>query len=74
MLFRKKGRLRRDTNKNLLILLEQLKQEWMKNKQLVEKSVEPSDELLHYVKVSEVKYFYLVREVRKRNISITGIK
>lgn len=70
MFFRRKGKLRRDTNQKLWDSLNELKEEWMRNKELVEKSIEPSVELLNDLKVSEAKYFYLVREAKIRHLTV----
>ncbi|WP_102348021.1 YaaL family protein [Bacillus sp. Marseille-P3661] len=66
MFFRRKGRLNKTIENNLWELITNLKDEWMRNKTLVEKAVEPSEELLYYYKLAEVKYFYMVREAKIR--------
>lgn len=70
MFFRRKGKLRRDTDQKLWDSLNELKEEWMRNKVLVEKSIEPSVELLNDLKISEAKYFYLVREAKIRHLTV----
>jgi hypothetical protein len=47
-----------------------MKDEWGRQKQLVDKSVEPSPEILYQLKVAQSKYFFLLREAKKRNITI----
>lgn len=69
MFFRRKGKLRRETDQKLWNSLNELKDEWMRNKVLVEKSIDPSVYLLNELKISEAKYFYLVREAKFRNLS-----
>ncbi|WP_017756823.1 YaaL family protein [Calidifontibacillus oryziterrae] len=69
MIFHKKGRLKKVTDRKLWDSLTQLKEEWMNNKTIIEKSVEPSDELLLHLKVSEVKYFYLLKEAKIRKLT-----
>ncbi|KZZ83212.1 YaaL family protein [Bacillus sp. SJS] len=71
MLFKRKGRLRQDFNQQLIDLLMKNKSEWNRQKQLVEKSVEPSEEVLFDLKVAESKYFFLLREAKQRKIRIT---
>ncbi|WP_338779237.1 YaaL family protein [Metabacillus sp. FJAT-52054] len=71
MLFKRKGRLRQDFNQQLINLLMKNKSEWNRQKQLVEKSVEPSEEVLFDLKVAESKYFFLLREAKQRKIRIT---
>ncbi|MGD6819151.1 YaaL family protein [Metabacillus sp. 84] len=68
MLFKRKGRLRQDFNQQLIELLMKNKSEWNRQKQLVEKSVEPSEEVLFELKVAESKYFFLLREAKNRKI------
>lgn len=68
-MFRKKGRLRKDMNDSLTTLMDRLKNEWLKQKRVVESSIEPSPEVLHQLKLSEAKYFFLLREARYKNIN-----
>jgi len=70
MLFRKKDKLKKEFDQNLLNQLELLKAEWMRQKSLIEKSIDPSDEVLNELKVVESKYFFLIREAKNRKISI----
>jgi hypothetical protein len=69
MFFRRKGKLRRETDQKLWNSLNELKEEWMRNKLLIEKSIDPSVHLLNDLKTSEAKYFYLIREAKVRNLS-----
>lgn len=69
MFFRRKGKLRRETDQKLWDALNTLKEDWMRNKLLVEKSIDPSVDLLNDLKTSEAKYFYLVREAKVRHLS-----
>lgn len=68
MLFKKKGWLRNEFNEKLLSQLETTKQEWMRQKNLIEKSVEPSDDVLNELKVAETKYFFLLKEAKNRKV------
>ncbi|MEH7234526.1 YaaL family protein [Bacillus sp. JJ1562] len=68
MLFKKKGKLRREFNQELFSQLEIAKKEWMRQKSLIEKSVEPSDDILNELKVAETKYFFLLREAKRRKV------
>ncbi|HCX5354367.1 TPA: YaaL family protein, partial [Escherichia coli] len=70
MLFRRKGWLRNQYDQQLLQDLLTMKQEWNRQKQLVEKSVEPSSQVLYELKLAEVKYFFLLKEAKQRNIKI----
>lgn len=69
MFFRRKGKLRRETDQKLWDSLNTLKEDWMRNKLLVEKSIDPSVDLLNDLKTSEAKYFYLIREAKVRRLS-----
>lgn len=42
---------------------------WEK-KQLIEKSVEPSDKVIFDLKIAEAKYLFLLREAKKRKVTI----
>ncbi|MEH7383756.1 YaaL family protein [Bacillus sp. JJ1533] len=68
MLLKKKGKLRKEFNQQLFSQLEIAKKEWMRQKSLIEKSVEPSDDILNELKVAETKYFFLLREAKRRKI------
>ena len=70
MFFQRKGRLRKDFDDKLLDQLHHLRNEWMNQKALVEKSLDPSEEILCDSRLAEVKYFFLLREAKSRNISI----
>lgn len=68
MLFKKKGKLRKEFNQELITQLEIAKRDWMRQKNLIEKSVEPSDDILKELKVAETKYFFLLREAKRRKV------
>ncbi|NSL52322.1 YaaL family protein [Calidifontibacillus erzurumensis] len=69
MFFRRKGKLKKETDQKLWESLNQLKEEWMRNKILVEKSIDPNVKLINDLKITEAKYFYLVREAKIRNLT-----
>ncbi|KOR81277.1 hypothetical protein AM232_24740 [Bacillus sp. FJAT-21352] len=70
MFFRKKKKLRNEFNDSLIEELEQLKWNWHNQKALLEKSVDPSEEVIAQTRLAEVKYFYLFREVKRRNVRL----
>jgi hypothetical protein len=70
MFFRRKGWLRNNHDEKLIDQLESLKEHWMVQKNIIEKSVEPSDEVLYELKLAESKYFFLLREAKTRGIFI----
>lgn len=70
MLFRKKGWLRKEFDDQLLEKVNELRDTWNNQRQLLEKSFDPSAEAISQEKVAEAKYFFLFKEVRKRKIII----
>ncbi|MED3826086.1 YaaL family protein, partial [Priestia flexa] len=50
--------------------LQHYRDEWMDKKQLIEKSVEPSEKVIFDLKIAEAKYLFLLREAKKRKASI----
>jgi hypothetical protein len=70
MFGKKKGALRKEMNESLLDLLYQCKTEWMTKKKVIDASIDPSDEVLHQLKLAEAKYFCLLKEVRMRKQSM----
>ncbi|MED3575574.1 YaaL family protein [Cytobacillus praedii] len=70
MLFRKKGWLRKEFDSQLLEKVNELKNSWSGQRQLLEKSFDPSAEAISQAKIAEAKYFFLFKEVRKRKITI----
>lgn len=70
MLFRKKQRLRREYNERLLALMALLNEDWSKQKVIVEKGYEHSDEVIQQYKLAEARYFFLIREAKLRKVSL----
>ncbi|MBD1383479.1 YaaL family protein [Metabacillus arenae] len=70
MFFRRKGWLRKEFDDQLVEELIDQKNEWNRQKQLLENSLEPSQEVLYELKVAEAKYFFYLREAKKRTITI----
>jgi hypothetical protein len=66
--FSRKGRLRNEANERLLNSIETIRTEWLTKKDLIENSVEPSEQVLYEVKLAKAKYFFLLREAKIRNI------
>lgn len=56
--FLRKKTLRREFDEKLVEQLFKQKEEWNRQKKLVEKSLEPSAEVLYELKVAEAKYFF----------------
>jgi Protein of unknown function (DUF2508) len=70
MFFRRKGWLRKEFDEKLLSQLTEYKEQWQKQKQLLEKSFDPSEEAICQTKISEAKYIFLLREAKQRNVSL----
>ncbi|QFT87095.1 hypothetical protein FIU87_00160 [Bacillus sp. THAF10] len=68
MFFRKKDRLKKQFDAKLIETTEACKDRWTKQKNLVSKSVDPSEEVICQLKVAESKYLFLLREIRTRTI------
>ncbi len=64
MFFQKKGKLRKEYDDKLIVLLEKVKNEWLRQKRMVEQSVEPSQDVLCSLKIAEAKYFFLLKEAK----------
>jgi hypothetical protein len=70
MLFRRKGRLRKEYDEKLLAQLNRYKINWQQEKLLLEKSFDPSEEVICQTKIAEAKYIFLLREAKQRNVTI----
>ncbi|WP_141434501.1 YaaL family protein [Bacillus sp. 03113] len=70
MFMRRKGWLRKEFDEKLMNELNILKENWFNQKTLVEKSFDPSDEILCEAKLAEAKYFYLFKEAKRRKVSV----
>ncbi|MBM7663499.1 hypothetical protein JOC85_004375 [Bacillus mesophilus] len=70
MFFQRKGKLRKSFNEQLIESLEKNKNEWMRQKEIVNRCVEPSAEVLYHLKLAEAKYLFLIREAKKRKVTL----
>lgn len=70
MFFHKKGYLRNEYDQKLMILLGNLKEDWLRQKRILDQSVEPSEDLLYYVHLSEAKYFYMLKQAKYRKLKM----
>nr|WP_079529174.1 YaaL family protein [Halobacillus hunanensis] len=68
-MFGKKKTKINEVDQQLLTDIKKLKQEWETLDRIIEHSVEPSEEGLLDLSVAKAKYFYLLREARKRNLN-----
>ncbi|MEN0641601.1 YaaL family protein [Alkalicoccobacillus gibsonii] len=67
MFFRKKGKLRMEENERLLNHIEVTKERYDNQRQLLEHSVDPSEDVIARMKLTEAKYSFLLREARIRH-------
>lgn len=70
MFFRRKGKLRKEYDEKLLHQLQDLRNTWNNQKALIEKCVDPSEDVLCEAKLAEVKYFFSIKEAKSRNLSL----
>jgi len=52
--------------------MELLKQNWRSEKEIYERSYKSNPDLEMQVKLAEIKYFYLIKEAKKRDIRISA--
>lgn len=71
MWFHKRGSLKKEYDEKLMAQLEQLKNQWQTEQYLWKKSFDATEDLKMRVKLAEIKYFYLFKEAKVRNIKIT---
>ena len=69
-MFRKKGKLRKEYNQKLIDSMERAKQEWFQHRSLVNLSIDYNEDLICQTKLAEAKYFFLFKEVKKRQITM----
>ncbi|TFD96637.1 YaaL family protein [Jeotgalibacillus salarius] len=70
MLFRKKGKLKKEYDERLVHLMQQTREEWQQQKNFSDMSFEKSLQLNAEEKMAEARYFYLFKEARHRKIVI----
>jgi hypothetical protein len=70
MFGRKKGLLRKEITQALLESLTRCKNDWMNKKEIIESSIDPSEEVIYQLKLSESRYLFLLKEVRDLHIYI----
>ncbi len=69
-IFKRKIRLRKAMQEDLLEILSSCRETWLKKKKVIEGSIEPSGEVLQQLKLSEAKYLFLLKEARHQKLSI----
>jgi len=72
--FRRKGSLRREYDEKLVQLLEQQKNEWKRQERMMERSLEPSEDVICHLKITEAKYLYLLKEAKQRKVQVNKLR
>ncbi len=70
MFFKRKGWLRKEYDDEFVKTFMQVKQEWSHKSSMVERSVDPSEEVMVDIRLAKMKYLFLLKEAKHRNISI----
>jgi Protein of unknown function (DUF2508) len=50
--------------------LNRYKEHWQQEKLLLEKSFDPSEEVICQTKIAEAKYIFLLKEAKQRNVTL----
>ncbi|TYR78159.1 DUF2508 family protein [Priestia megaterium] len=70
MFFKRKGWLRKEYDDQFVSTFIQVKESWTKKTAMVERSVDPSEDVTVDVKLAKAKYLFLLKEAKQRNLSI----
>jgi len=70
-MFNHKAKLRQGLEDQLVDVLSRCKNQWISQKRIIENSIEPSDEVLHQLHLTEAKYLFLLKEVRHKKVQFT---
>ncbi|MCU9615360.1 YaaL family protein [Caldibacillus lycopersici] len=73
MLFKRRESLKKQYDIKLLSQIEELKLQWQDEKNIWEKSIDTSEDLDTQVKLAELKYFYLFKEAKVRDIRVSSL-
>ncbi|GGE47327.1 hypothetical protein GCM10011391_27670 [Pullulanibacillus camelliae] len=69
-MFNRKAKLRQELDDHLVDVLTQCKNQWLSQKRIIEGSIEPSEEVLHQLRLSEAKYLFLLKEARQKKMQM----
>lgn len=70
MLFKRKKSLKKRYDEKFLLEMEKLKKQWQNEKRIWDNSIESNKDLSIQVKLAEIKYIYMFKEAKARNIKI----
>lgn len=60
---------KREIDEQLLDAIIAMKQEWEQIQLIVEKSIEPTEEVIYKKRLAQAKYLFLLRQARYRKLS-----
>lgn len=70
MFFKKKKAMRNLEDQRLINMMEELKEQLANLQSIVKNSVDPSEDVIQLLKVTEAKYLFLLKEARERKINM----
>ncbi len=70
VLFKKKGKLKKEYDRLLLSQIDKMRLKWMNQKSIWDKCFDLNEDLEQKVKISKLKYYYLFKEAKVRNIKL----
>ncbi|EIT83791.1 hypothetical protein A374_18614 [Fictibacillus macauensis ZFHKF-1] len=65
----RKKRLRKAGDQELIETLQRVKDVWIYQKNLVERSMEPSEQVMFELNLAQAKYLFLLKEAKKRKVT-----
>ena len=71
MIFTKKKSLKKEYDLKLLAEMERMRIQWQEEKEILDRSYQYNEDLENQVKMAEIKYFYLFKEAKARNLRIS---
>lgn len=63
-------RIQKQIDQELLNVIFSAEKEWKHLRKIVDNSIDPLDESRQWLKVAEAKYMFLLREAKRRKISV----
>ncbi|WP_240376356.1 YaaL family protein [Bacillus piscicola] len=69
MLLKRKKTIRQAENERLVLTIQTVKQDLDRYENMIEKSIDPSDDIVAHLKLMRAKYIFLLKEARQRRIN-----
>ena len=63
-MFKRRGYIRKRDKETLLQILNESKDDWVRQQHMVDKSIEPHENVLYELKKAESRYFFLLKEAK----------